>query len=424
MKTFRLASVAGIAVIGLALAGCSSGSASPSGGGDAAANLDSRGPITYVQGKDNSNVVRPLIAKWNAAHPTEKVTFKEQSDQADQQHDDLVQHFQAKDPNYDVVDVDVVWTAEFAAKGWLTPLTGKMAIDTSALLPATVKTATYNKVLYAAPQTSDGGLLYYRTDLVPTPPKTWDEMMSDCSIAKAKGINCYAGQFAKYEGLTVNASEAINSAGGSVLAADGVTPTLTTAAAAKGLGLLVDAFKNGNIPAEAITYQEEQGRQAFESGKLMFLRNWPYVYSLAKTDGSSVVKDTFGIAPLPGLTGTGASTLGGHNAAVSVYSKHKATAKDFLTFLESAETQKFFATQGSLAPVRASLYDDASLVKQLPYLPVLKQSILSAVPRPVTPFYPAVTKAIEDNAYAALKGDKSVEQALKDMQAAIKSATS
>ncbi len=70
---------------------------STAGGGDAAANVDGRGPITYVQGKDNSNVVRPLIEKWNAAHPNEKVTFKEQTDQADQQHDDLVQHFQAKD---------------------------------------------------------------------------------------------------------------------------------------------------------------------------------------------------------------------------------------------------------------------------------------------------------------------------------------
>ena len=103
------------------------------GGGDAASQgLDGRGPITYVQGKDNSNVVRPLIEKWNAAHPNEKVTFKEQTDQADQQHDDLVQHFQAKDAGYDVASVDVVWTAEFAAKGWLQPLKDKMALDTSA----------------------------------------------------------------------------------------------------------------------------------------------------------------------------------------------------------------------------------------------------------------------------------------------------
>jgi len=421
MKTRRLAAVAGIAVIGMALTGCS-GSSSGGSGGDATNGVASRGPITYVQGKDNSNVVRPLIAKWNAAHPSEKVTFKEQSDQADQQHDDLVQHFQAKDANYDVVDVDVVWTAEFAAKGWLTPLTGKLKIDTSTLLPTTIATATYNKTLFAAPQTSDGGLLYYRSDLVKTPPKTWDEMMADCKIAKAHNIGCYAGQFAKYEGLTVNAAEAINGAGGSILAKGGTTPTVDTAEAKKGLQNLVDAFKDGNIPAEAITYQEEQGRTAFEAGKLLFLRNWPYVYSLAKTDGSSTVKSTFAIAPLVGVNGIGASTLGGHNAAISVYSKHKATAHDFLAFLESSETQKFFATQGSLAPVVSSLYTDPTLVKKLPYLPTLLTSIQSAVPRPVSPFYPAVTAAIQDNAYAALKGSKTVDQALKDMQAAIKAA--
>ena len=93
----------------------------------------------------------PRRERWNAAHPNEKVTVKEQSDKADQQHDDLVQHFQAKDASYDVVSVDVVWTAEFAAKGWLTPLKGKFALDDHGLLEPTVKAATYNNTLYAAP---------------------------------------------------------------------------------------------------------------------------------------------------------------------------------------------------------------------------------------------------------------------------------
>ncbi len=341
----RKAMVAALAVttfFGVAACGGSSGGGSgSSGSGDANAGLTSRGPITYVQGKDNSNVVRPAIAKWNAAHPTEKVTFKEQTDQADQQHDDLVQHFQAKDKNYDVVDVDVVWTAEFAAKGWLQPLTDKMAIDTNGLLPATVKTATYNGKMYAAPQASDGGLLYYRSDLVKTPPKTWAEMMADCKIAKQHNIGCYAGQFAKYEGLTVNAAEAINSAGGTIVGKDG----------------------------------------------------------------------------------PGASSLGGHNAAISVYSDHKATAHDFLKYLNGKEFQKFELEQGSLAPVREDLYHDAALQKKFPYLPTLLTSIQNAVPRPVTPFYPAVTKAVQDNAYAAIKGQKTPEEAVKSMSDAIKAAS-
>ena len=426
MKTPRFllpAATAGILALTLSACGGGGGGGTSGGGGgsDADANLDGRGPITYVQGKDNSNVVRPLVDKWNAAHPNEKVTFKEQTDQADQQHDDIVQHFQAKQSDYDVVDVDVVWTAEFAAKGWLQPLKDKMAIDTSAMLKPTVESATYKGTLYAAPQTSDGGILYYRKDLVPTPPKTWDEMMGMCSIAQANGIGCYAGQFSKYEGLTVNASEAINSAGGSVLNKEG-KPDLNTAEAKAGLENLAKAYANGNIPKEAITYKEEDSRQAFQSGKLLFLRNWPYAFNLITTEGSSAVKDKTGLAALPGKDGPGASSLGGHNLAVSVYSKNKATALDFLKFMTSEETEKFYATQGSLAPVLGKLYEDQELVAKLPYLPVLKTSIENAVPRPVTPFYPAVTKAIQDNAYSAIKGEKSVEAALSDMQKSIESA--
>ena len=423
MKTPKfLLPVATAGVLALTLSACGGGGGgTTTGGGDAEANLDGRGPITYVQGKDNSNVVRPLIEKWNAAHPEETVTFKEQTDQADQQHDDLVQNYQAKNPDYDVASVDVVWTAEFAARGWLQPLEGDMAIETEGMLEPTIEAGSYQGKLYAAPVSSDGGILYYRKDLVPTPPTTWDEMMGMCSIAKENNIGCYAGQFKQYEGLTVNASEAINSAGGSVLNDEG-KPNLNTPEAAEGLGNLVEAFKNGNIPAEAITYQEEESRRAFQDGNLLFLRNWPYVYNLATTEGSSKVKDVLGMAALPGKEGPGASSLGGHSAAISVYSKNKATALDFVKFLVAEEQQKFFATQGSLAPVLGALYEDQELVSKLPYLPVLKTSIENAVPRPVTPFYPAVTQAIQENSYAALKGEKPVDQALSDMQTSIESA--
>ena len=353
-----------------------------------------RSPI--VKGKDNSNVWRPIIDKWNSAHPDQIVTLKEQTDQADQQHDDLVQHFQAQDANYDVASVDVVWTAEFAAKGWLQPLTGALAVPTTDMLAPPVKAATYNNTLYAAPTTSDAGLLYYRSDLVPNPPTTWDEMIADCPIAQQNGMGCYAGQFFKYEGLTVNASEAINTAGGEIVGADGKTPTVDSPESAKGLALLADNYANGNIPKEAITFKEEEGRMAFEAGKLLFLRNWPYVYKLASTDASSQVVGKFGVAPLPGLTAgkPGASSLGGHSTAISVYSKNKATAADFLKFLTTPENQSFFLTQGSLAPVLVAPYSDPSLIAQFPYLPTLKISIENAIPRPVTPFYPAVTKAI------------------------------
>lgn len=405
-----------VALVAAACGGDNGGTGSTAGAGAA-----TRGPITYVQGKDNSNLLAPQAERWNAAHPTEKVTVKEQSDQADQQHDDLVQHFQAKDPSYDVVSVDVVWTAEFAAKGWLTPLKDKMALPTTGFLEPTIKAATYNKTLFAAPTSSDGAMLYYRTDLVKTPPKTIDEMWGMCSIAKKNGMDCFAGQFAKYEGGTCNATEWMNAYGAKVVD-DAGKPTVDSPEAAKGLKELADHYKNGDIPKQAITYQEEQSRAAFQDGKLLFLRNWPYVYNLASTDASSKVKGKFAVAPLPGLNGPGTSTLGGHMAAISAYSKNKATALDFLKFLTSPEEQKTNMEKGSLAPVIESIYTDEALVKKYPYLPVLKESIANAVSRPVTPFYPQVTQAIQDNFYAAIQGQKTPEAAVKDMQSAMAAA--
>ncbi|HTZ45678.1 MAG TPA: ABC transporter substrate-binding protein [Jatrophihabitans sp.] len=419
--------VTALSVLGAAVlvAGCSSSkssSGSSGGGGD-----NSRGPITFVTGKDNSGIMPYIADQWNAAHPNEKVTIKQQSDQADQQLSDLEQHFQAKDSGYDVVTVDVVWTAEFAAKGWIVPLKGNDSIDTSALLPATVKAATYNGTLFAAPYASDGGLLYYRKDLVPTAPTTWDQLIADCQGKTANTITgskpgCYAGQFAKYEGLTVNAAEAINAAGGQIVKDDGKTPNVNTPEAAKGLDFLVNGFKQGYIPKEALGFQETQSLNAFEAGQLVFMRNWPYADAILAGKGSKVI-GKFGIAPLPGPDGHGASSLGGHSVAISQYSKHKATDLDFLKFIESDKIQRNDLTQGTLAPVTSSLYSDPALVAKFPYLPTLLKSIETAVPRPVTPFYPGVTEAIQTNAYAALQGQKSTQQALSDMQAAIQSAT-
>src|SRR5690242_4695388 len=126
-RKFLIVAVAAATTTALA-AGCSSSKKSSGGGGN------DRGPITFVTGKDTSGEWPGIVQKWNAAHPSEKVTVKQQSDQADQQHDDIVQHMQAKDPSYDVVTVDVVWTAEFAAKGWLVPMKGQYSLDTSPML--------------------------------------------------------------------------------------------------------------------------------------------------------------------------------------------------------------------------------------------------------------------------------------------------
>ncbi|MFF3910841.1 ABC transporter substrate-binding protein [Streptomyces sp. NPDC001848] len=414
---------------GLLLTACGS-----SGGSGGSSQQDSqsmsfkgRGPITYVAGKDATGTTQTIIDRWNKLHPKEKVTFIQLPTDADSQRQQMIQNAETKSDAYTVLSLDVVWTSEFAAHQWIDRLPeGQFPLQK--MLKPVVETAKYRGGLYAVPGSSDGGMLYYRTDLlkkagITGPPATWSEMTADCAKVKklpeAKDMSCYAGQFQKYEGLTVNFSEAVNSAGGVVTDANG-KPDVDTPQAKKGLDFLVDSVKDGTIPKEAITYQEEDGRQAFQSGKLVFLRNWPYVYALA---GKSPIAGKFAVAPLPGLNGPGSSSLGGHNLALSSFAKNKATALDFMKFYSSEESASYFLKAASLAPPYANLYDDASLDKQYPYLPVLKQSILHAVPRPRVVQYGDVTSAIEKEAYAALSGSKSSAQALKDLQAALQKLT-
>ena len=419
------AALAATTFFGLAACGGSGGGSSTS-----STALTGTGPITLVQGKDTSGFVQGVLDDWNKTHPDEKARLIELPADADSQRQKMLQNAQTKSDAYDVLLVDVVWTSEFAANRVIVPLP-ESEFQLDKMLKPIIDTTKYLGKFYAAPSSSDGGMLYYRTDLmkaagIAKPPTTWSELIADCKKIQAtpegKGDACYAGQFEKYEGLTVNASEVINGAGGEVTDASG-KPNVNTPEAAKGLDFLVNGFKQGYIPKEAITYTEEEGRRAFQGGKLIFHRQWPYIYNLANGDEGTKVKGKFAVAPLPGLDGPGASSLGGHNVAISTYSKHKKSALDFIKFYTSEERQKKNLQLASSAPTFSALYDDKSLQKKYPYLPTLRDSINNAVPRPKVVAYGDASTAIQDAAYAALTGKKSTTDALKELQSQLESIT-
>jgi multiple sugar transport system substrate-binding protein len=426
VRPVRRSGLAAAALCALVLAtACSGSSPNPqSSPSTADAAYSERGPITFARAKDNSGYAPKEVAAWNAQHPDEQVTLLDLPDSADQQRQQIIQGVQVKSDKMTVMTTDVVWTAEFAAKGYVDALPADK-FDLTGFLPATVKSATYFDKLYGVPGDSNGGLLYYRTDLlkaagVAKPPTTWTEMKEACAAVKKlpgnSDLGCYGGQFDKYEGLTVNFAEAVDSSGGSIIGADG-KPSVDTPEAATGLNFLAGSFKDGTIPKGAITWKEEESRQAFQSGKLLFLRNWPYVYGLAgKTDGSSKIVGKFDVAPLPGLNGPGVSSLGGLNFAISKYGKNKATAVDFINFLASEKEQKQRALASANPPVLESLYADADMVKKFPYLPTLKDSIANAKPRPQAVQYGDLTITIQDAVYGTLKDPTQAEAALSTLQ--------
>lgn len=427
MRRRNVGLIAAAAATALIVSACGGGDeetpSSGSSGGSTTA-LEGTGPFTYVQGKDNTGTVQPQLDAWNKDHPDEKVTFVELPSDADSQRQQMIANAQTKSDQFGVLSVDNVWTAEFAANRYIVQLPEE-GLPLADMLPPVLSTGKYVGKLYAVPQSSDGGMLFYRTDLlkaagITDPPKTWAEMTDDCkkiqATSEGKGKFCYAGQFQKYEGLTVNAAEAINGGGG-VITDDNGKPNVNTPEAKAGLGFLADSYKSGVIPKEAITYKEEEGRAAFQAGKLIFHRQWPYQYGLANAkDGSSKVAGKFAVAPLPGLDGPGVSSLGGHNLGISTFAKNKKSAFEFIKFMTSVENNKTNLDKASAAPVYTAVYDDAALQKKFPYLPTLKASIENAKPRPKVVRYGDATTAIQDAAYGAIKGDTTVDAALATLQ--------
>jgi len=421
-----LIAAASMSALFLAAACGGGGGGAPAGGGTSAAGADftKQGDIEVWHGKDVSGNFTKQIKAFNDSHPNGKVIDHVLPDNADQQRQQMIQNTQIKNPKMAVLSVDVVWTAEFAAKGYIEALPADQ-FPTTGFLPATVDSATYFNKLYAYPATSDGGLLYYRKDLLNKyglkPPTSFDEMKAACDKIQAgekdSKLGCFAGQYNKYEGLTVNFDEAVHGAGG-VIVDDSGKPNVATPEATKGLQTLTDWFKDGHIPKAAITWQEEQGRQAFQKGQLIFHRNWGYVYNLAqKNDGSSDIVGKFDVAPLPGITGPGVSSLGGHNYAIAKNAENKGTAVDFLKFISSKEQQKSSSLATSNSPVLEELYSDPELTKKFPFMPTQLKSIQGAKPRPKAVEYGDVTLAIQDAAYGALQGQTQPDAALQALQA-------
>lgn len=391
--------LAGVLLLGL-LGGC----ALPGASGRAAAG-DGTGPLTLATGRDLTGYLRGRLAQWNRTHPAEKATLIELPEAADDVRAQMISNLQARSDRYDVLNMDVVWTAEFAANGWITPL-DRADFPLNRFLPPVVGTATFRGRLYAVPYVTNAGMLYYRRDILDrehlAPPRTWADLERIArTVAPKYHLGGYAGQFLPYEGLTVNYAEAVQSAGGRILSGEGTKVTVDSAAARAGLEFLVRGVREGWIPREALTFKEEDARQAFQDGRYLFMRNWPYAYDLAEAKGSPVAGKV-GVVPLPGPDGPGSSTLGGSNLAISSYSRHQRSALRLIQYLTGADNQRQVLVQGSLPPVWADLYTDPALVRRFPYLPVLRQSILSAQPRPKSPVYDQVSLAVSEIVHDAL----------------------
>lgn len=407
-----------------AAAACSRGD---SGGGGATADFSGTGQIAYAQGKDfSAGMVQAHLDEWNEQNPDEQVTLIELSESADQQRQSLINNAQTQSDAYDVISVDVVWVAEFAANQWVLELPIDDLTNDDIIQPVW-DAGCYMDRLFAMPYVTDAPLMYYRKDFlaeagVTEVPTTWDGIKSAVDAVRAlpghESIGGFGGQFAKYEGLTCCAAEFIHTAGGDFFD-DQNQVIVNSPESVKGLQNLMDGFKDGYIPGDAREWKEEDSRNAFEDGNLVFQRQWPFQYA---NNLENLGEDKFGVAALPSIDGKSyVPTLGGHYCGVSAFSKNKATALKFIQWWTAKESEQYRLDKQANAPILGSLYEDAEMIQKYPYLPTLRASLDAAEARPKAVAYGDVTAAIQDAIYPAIQQKTTAQDAISGLEGTLSS---
>ena len=367
-----------------------------------------------------ADVVRRQLARFDAAHPGLTVELRATPDAADERHQLYVQWLNAHASRPDVLQLDVVWTPEFAAAGWILPL-DRFHPDSAAFFPTTIEANRWRRSLYAVPWFVDVGMLYWRSDLLAAPPATFEGLATEVERARREhGIRYgFVWQGARYEGLVTVFLEVLGGFGGRIVDADGRV-TVDSDASVRALTWMRDAIDgNGVVPRAVLTWQEEQTRFAFENGDAVFMRNWPYAAPLLSGQARSRVADRFGVAPMPAeAAGAPTAALGGSELAINARSRHADAAYALVDYLTAPEQMLERAREVGQYPARPALYDTPALAAALavPSRDV-PRIIEHAVPRPVTPVYTELSGILQVQLHRALTRQAEPRAALADAAA-------
>lgn len=377
----------------------------------------------YISSQHQPQVWRQALDKYEAANPDVKVKIETGGNTSEAQAQYLNTVMSAKDTSLDVLILDVIRPAQFAAAGWTSDFANK---DMSAYLPAYSGANTVDGKVIALPAFADSQFLYYRKDLLEKygiqPPKTWDELK-----VAAKKISEGEGN-ANLQGLSFQ-GKAIEGAVCTFLLpywsqgknlTDNGRLTFDRDAAIKSLSLWKSFVDEGVSKKNIAEVGTDDTRKEFQAGNAIFAVNWSYAWAQSQGKDSAVV-DKVGVARLPAVAGGEQATcLGGWEWGVSAYSKHQDEAKKLVEYLSSQDVSKFMAINGSLLPTYAGLYKDADVLKSAPWFADAQQVVETAKPRPVTPRYNEVSEVIRTTVNSVLAGVSTPEQGADQIESRLK----
>jgi trehalose/maltose transport system substrate-binding protein len=381
----------------------------------------------FTGGQQRPDVMRKIADEYQKKNPNVKVEVEVGGATSEAQQQYLSTVLSSKDSALDVILIDVIRPAQWAAQGWAEPLDGYLGADKPRILSQYLKAyADANQVngkLIALPYFADSQFLYYRKDLLEKykrpVPKTWDEMMETARIImdgeKTPSLQGFSTAGAPIEGTVCTYLVPLWGAGSDITAAGKLN--LDTPQARQPFQLYGRMKQAGVLPKNIAEIPTDRIRIDMQAGNLIFAMSWGYVWNRLENDADSKVKGKIGVTTLPhDPGGKSATCIGGWQVAVSAFSKNKPEAVKFARWLSSPEVSKMQAVMASHMPVFPSVYKDPEVLKANPWFADALPVVEGAKSRPVSAQYPQVSDVIRSNMNAYLAGTKTTDVALSDMK--------
>ena len=313
------------------------------------------------------------------------------------------------DTPFDGLLMDITWLPKYARAGWLEGLDPYFdETDIADLASGAEKGNDFEGTLYRWPLVADMGLLFWRTDLMNTPPKTPSELVSISNQLQTQGKVPwgYVWQGRQYEGLSCVYLEMIDGFGGDWFDVNNQSLGLNEVPGVEAAQWLTDLIETGISPRAVTTFAEPEALRNFQSGESAFMRNWPYAWAeLQKQD--SPVRGKIGISTMVSLPGVEpASTLGSWGFTLLRGSNHKDAVIKAIKYLTSAEAQRVMFIEHGYTPTVKALYEDLELIQDYPHLALLSRALNNAVLRPETPIYAQISDVLQRSLSASLTGEE------------------
>lgn len=394
-------------------------------GGKKEGAADTTQPVTIhmsVFESDPNGQMEAARQRFNEQHDDIQLEFVRGSNDASEMHDQVVTQLSGRSENLDIVNMDVIWVAEFARAEWLRPLDDLFTPDMQEnYVSRQVDAMRYDGNIWAVPWFNDLHPMWYRSDLLEEHgfevPQTYERAVEIAQvIQEEEGVQGFTMHWGRSEQLMVSFTEFVHANGGQIIDGNG-NFVVNSPENVEALQFMYDMMHEYGVVSQGAigNTTPEDSRIPFTQGQALFNPNWGYVWGINEAEDSPVRGNTWLTSNLAFEGGNRASGVGGWNFAIAEHTDNPDEAWEVIQWFTTVDNQKTMMLNGGFQGTRLELYTDSEVLEANPHLEEYLSAFEDASLRPSHPQYSRISDVIQSYVHRALSGDLSPQAALDQL---------